>query len=93
MAPRYLYRILLPALVAFSALADNAQLDADKQAAVRACYNELTTAHCSTDLNDPHPAKCLNKYRNAHAGFKISPSCGAALKQINSDAQNLPSGN
>lgn len=78
----------LPAVLLFaatSALAANPQLQADRQAVNRACASDAAVAHCSGLPAGRGLGRCLQAFHRANPGYRFSPACKAAKRQLRFD--------
>ena len=69
-----------------------ADIKADKQAAVAACSKDATTAGCAYEPAGKGLFKCLHTYKKANDHFQFSPECKAAIAALHADrkAQTPP---
>jgi hypothetical protein len=83
--------LILAAMMAIStgALAANAQMQTDKQSVDQACTAEAAAANCGQDQVGTGLLKCIRAYKKANPGFKLSPNCAAAIKQLHTDHNEL----
>ncbi|MDD5272433.1 MAG: hypothetical protein PHU14_06895 [Methylovulum sp.] len=72
-------------MIAATCFLGSAQADikADKQAAMAACAQDAATANCPTVQKGFF--KCLRAYKKANSGFKFSDSCKAAMGTLRAD--------
>jgi hypothetical protein len=70
----------------------NGPLTADKNAVNSACASEASTAGCGSETVGHGLLKCIHAYKRAHKGFRISPGCRTAMKQLRADAKTRKAG-
>ncbi len=60
-------------------------LKTDKQNVDTQCTADAATAGCGTEQVGTGLMKCLHAYKKAHAGYKFTDGCKAAMHQIHAD--------
>jgi hypothetical protein len=57
----------------------------EAQAVDSSCSQEATTANCADKKVGTGLVACVRAYKKAHKGFKVSPGCRSAMKQMRAD--------